>query len=409
MKSTIHFLFFFLFGFGTFYGQGLEVRTKSPAALLLNAKTGKILYEKNGHQHLYPASTTKIATALFTIQKKRDLLDEVVTCPRYCLTKISKKIKIQQGYDLAPYFLEPDGTSFGLLRGERISLRTLLYGMMLASGNDAANVIAHHVAGTVSEFMEELNEFLITIGCEKTRFCNPHGLHYPYHKSTAYELALITKAALEEPLFREIVGTHSSLRPKTNKQNAREIRQANRLMRKGKFRYPQAIGVKTGYTKDAGYCIVAAAEDQDRTLIAVVLNAPDKFQRYRDAITLFDAAFAEKKIRRVLYNQDETRFIRQIRRGKSPLTAILKEDLSLEYYPSEEEEIDIGIKWKKTKLPISQDQMIGTLLIKSSDGKVVISSPLYAKEGVEKRSSYLWFLLLLVLPFLWWCKRKIFS
>src|SRR6185437_6437502 len=143
--------------------------------------------------------------------------------------------------------------------GEEMPLKEYLYGMMVRSGNDAANVIAEYVSGSIPTFMQELNDYLKQIGCLNTTFCNPHGLHHPDHKTTAFDMALLTREAMKNPVFREIVSTVRHKRPKTNKRPAAVLVQTNRIIKSGtQYYYPKAIGVKTGYHSRAQNTLVAA-------------------------------------------------------------------------------------------------------------------------------------------------------
>ena len=177
-------------------------------------------------------------------------------------------------------------------------MRTLLEGMMVVSGNDAANVIAQGIGPSIPGFMDELNAHLKQIGCTQTRFLNPHGLHDPNHQTTAYDLALMTAEALKNPVFCEIVSKPRFIRPKTNKQEATALLQSNRLLRPGKYYYSKAIGVKTGYHSKAKSTFVAASKWEGRTLIAVLMGYKERGEMFEDAIQLFEKAFNQPRVQR---------------------------------------------------------------------------------------------------------------
>ncbi|GAB4186078.1 MAG: D-alanyl-D-alanine carboxypeptidase family protein [Simkaniaceae bacterium] len=362
----------------------LDVKIRARSGILMNADTGAILYQKNAHETSFPASITKIATALYVLEKQADKLDTAITFPNECLTSVSKSVKMANHYSLAPYLLEPDGTHYYIKRGEEISIRDLLYGLLIKSGNDAANVLAHHTSGSIVSFMKELNLFLKGLGCKKTRFHNPHGLHHPFHITTAYEMALITKEALKNPYFQKIVAAASWTRQATNKQKEIEILQNNKLLRKdSKFFYDKAIGVKTGYTQDAGPTIVAAARDKERTLIAVLLGYSDRSDRYRDAIHLFETAFLEKKISRCLFAKGDTKFSKKIAGGKSELIAGIKDDVIWKYYPSEEEELETELEWKTLKPPIKEGVLVGKIILKDQRKNPLLEVDLFSQNAVD--------------------------
>lgn len=361
----------------------LPVKVLSKRAILINADSGAVLYEKHKDEQAYPASITKIATALYALEHGADL-DQMVVCPSECLTRICPKLKVDHNYTHPPHWLEYDGTSFGILRGEVLPLRSLFYGMMLVSGNDASNVIAHHIGGNVLQFMDNLNDYLQRLGCQNTQFCNPHGLHHPQHYTTAHDMALIARAALNNPRFRKIVGALEHQRPNTNKQKSRTIIQANRLLKKStKFYYSKAFGIKTGGHSKAGYTFVAAAKHNERTLIAVILGSPDPVQRYRDVINLFDAAFAETKTTRVLFRGKENLFHYTIEGAKNRLFAQLNEDVFYSYYPSEESVLSSSIEWNIPALPVKAGACVGFVVVTDEWGNEVARAPLVAKDCVD--------------------------
>ncbi len=211
----------------------------------------------------------------------------------------------------------------GIKAGETLPFRALIYGLMLTSGNDAANVISQYVSGSISTFMEELNRFVREKGCLQTVLYTPHGLHHPEHKTTAYDLGILACEALKNPFFREVVMTTQYVRPQTNKHPESILSQHNALVKPGRFHYPKAIGIKTGYTLSSGYTLVSAAEDDQRKLIAVLLGCEKIEHRYKDAIALFEAGFNEKKVSRTLFSKGFDLFAYSMEGGKTPLQAYL--------------------------------------------------------------------------------------
>ena len=383
MQRLLFFIIFFLMAHAP-AESALNVKVNSLSAILINAETGAILFEKEAHLSSYPASITKIAIALYVLEKAHGALDEIVTIPHESVKTISPIIKQADFAAHPPYLLESDGTMMRLKLGETLPLKVLLYGMMLMSGNDAANAIAKHMSGDIDKFMGELNLFLQSKGILETQFLNPHGLHHPHHRTTAYDMALMTKEALKFPYFRKIVRTVRCPRPQTNKQPAGEMMQFNRLLKPGPYYYSKAIGVKTGHTEKAGDPLVAAAEHEGRTLIAVFLGCRGKATRYQDAIKLFDAAFAEKKVARTLFTKKFDHFSREIKGAKTSLEASLARDVELSFYPSEEPYFKSRISWAPVNLPISPGDQVGKLDIITEGGVILESTPLVAIKGVEK-------------------------
>lgn len=356
----------------------LDVVTRARSAILMNAETGAVLYEKHAHIPAYPASTTKIATVLYVLDNQIDL-NQRATVSRECL-----KGKPVQGKEAVPaHWLESDGSMMGLKLGEVLTLDTLLYGLMLVSGNDAANVLAESVGGTIPQFMDVLNEYLQSIGCKNTQFRNPHGLTHPEHWSTAYDLALMTRKGLAIPKFRQIVSTLTYQKPQTNKQPAAEMQLVNPLMKpNSRHYYPKAIGVKTGYTQAAQYNLVAAAEHEGRTLIAVLLGCEHKEDRFEDAKKLFEAAFAEQKSSRRLLGPENV-FTQEIEGAKGPLKATLLKPVSISFFPAEEPQCKAALHWDAPPLPIRKGQKVGEVHILDQNGLFLQKGDLIAVEDVQ--------------------------
>jgi D-alanyl-D-alanine carboxypeptidase (penicillin-binding protein 5/6) len=238
-------------------------KVEAEAAVLMIAGTQRILYAINPDAIMYPASTTKIITALTALEKGK--ADSVVT--------ISGSAAVC------------DGSSLELQPGDRLRLRDLLYGMMLVSGNDAAEAVAEHIAGSVPAFVALMNAKARQLGAASTHFSNPHGLPDPTnHYTTAKDLAVITSQALQNPEFRKIVATRDFSVPLLNRPPL-QISNTNKLLKS----YPGANGVKTGYTEAAGDCLVAAATRGSVQLVVVLLNDDE---RWTDAANLLDYGFA---------------------------------------------------------------------------------------------------------------------
>ncbi|ADL07545.1 D-alanyl-D-alanine carboxypeptidase family protein [Thermosediminibacter oceani] len=235
------------------------------AGILMDVKTGKVLYEKNAHLKLEPASTTKIMTTVIALEKGK-LSDTVVTGREPTLA---------------------DGTRIYLEEGEKLTLEQMLYGMMLNSGNDAAVAIAEHIAGSVPEFAKLMNEKAREIGAKNTNFVNPSGLPDKNHYTTAYDLALISRyALLNHPEFRKIVSTKTFKIPWQGKEWDRLLINHNKML----WRYEGTDGVKTGYTRSAGQTFVASATRNGWQLLAVVLKSQGR-NIYSDAQALLDYGF----------------------------------------------------------------------------------------------------------------------
>lgn len=239
-----------------------EVKTSARAAVLIERNTGMVLLCHNENESLPMASTTKVMTALLALEKGN--LDDVVTVGR-------------NAYGVP-------GTSIYLDLGEQITLRDLLYGLLLASGNDAAIAIAEHIGGSVEAFCAMMTERAAELGCEDTVFVNPNGLPAEGHHTTAYDLALIAREAMTHETFREIVSTQRASIPWEGRSYDRILNNKNRLLTD----YEGATGIKTGYTRAAGRCLVFGARRDGLEVIGVVLNCADWFD---EATRLMDLGF----------------------------------------------------------------------------------------------------------------------
>lgn len=235
-----------------------DYKAKVKAALLYDIGADSLVFAQDIDVQLYPASLTKVMTCLLTLEMQSDL-EAIVT-----VTEDGLKGQ------------EPDGSSVGLKVGEQMSVKDLLYCLMVKSGNDAASVLAVQNSGSIEAFVEVMNQKAAQLGCTGTHFVNPHGLHHDDHYTTARDMAKITAAALEYPLFEEIFTTTEYTVPATNLSEARELKTTNFLIRNNG--YPvvldsRVLGGKTGNTNKAGRCLVALSEKDGTRLLSVVLGA----------------------------------------------------------------------------------------------------------------------------------------
>ena len=252
-----------------------NLETNSPSVLLMDANTGKILYSKNAFERQFPASTTKIMTAILTLENCK--LSDVVTVSHNAI------FSIPVGYSHA-----------SLQEGEELTVEQLLNVLLIPSANDAAVALAEHIAGSVDAFAEMMNNKAKEIGCLDTHFVNPNGVHNEEHYSTAYDLALIGKYAMQFDDIMRIAKVNQYTLPKTNKYDKEDriFNATNGLITKnGNYYYPEATGLKTGYTDKSGYCIVATASKSNVNLLEVVLGSDSIEERYEDCTKLFDYGF----------------------------------------------------------------------------------------------------------------------
>lgn len=391
--------FFGLIAFVYIEAAPIKFEIKGKAAILMNAESGAVLFDYQAFTLHYPASTTKVATALYALKLCGGQLDKPIVAEEDSLVSVTQAAKIKSGYTLPPYWLEPHAVHIEIKKGEALTLRTLLQGMLISSGCDAANVIAHALGPTVPVFMEKLNAYLKEIGCQKTSFYNPHGLHHPQQQTNAYELALITREALKNLDFCEIVSQARFLRPKTNKQSAKTFLQTNRLLRPGKFYYSKAIGVKTGYHRQAQRNFIGAARVEERTLIVVLLGYQDSNAMFEDAIKLFEAAFNQPKVQRLFFKEGPQNFTLDLPKARDPICTYLPESVGLEYYPAEDPQVKGLLYWHPVSLPILKGQQVGEIQLVSAKGEVLKRSPLLAAKQVGLAWPYNW---LAIFPSSFW-------
>lgn len=259
----------------------VEPEIASTAAILVEESTGKILYEKNAYEKMYPASTTKIMTAILTLENCK--LDEMATV----------------SYN-AVYSLPSGYVNASLQEGEEISINDLMYALMVKSANDAAIVLAEHIGGSVQNFAKMMNEKAISLGCQNTHFVNPNGVHNDNHYTTAHDLYLIASYCMKNEDFRKYASTVSYTLPATNKYLAKDrvCTTTNEMLRlKSKYYNQNIIGIKTGHTTEAKDCLVSCAIQNDVELISVVLhsdtNREGLSERYVDTQTLYDYGFKD--------------------------------------------------------------------------------------------------------------------
>ena len=351
------------------------------AFVVMNAKSGRVLMQRAAHQKLYPASTTKTAFVAYVLSTPGIDINQKLVIPLEAVKSLPDAEKSRDNFSKYPsYILEARGTNAGFKPSEIITLKDALFGAMLPSGNDAANVLAYYWGkGSIESCVEQVNHFVESIGCLNTKFCNPHGLHHPQHTSTAYDLALIARYAMQMPLFRQIVCSPSYTKEKTNKQPAVTWQQSNKLIVPGPYYYDLATGVKTGHHARALNCLISTGETQERSIIVVLLHCPDRKQMFVGAKKLLQKFLAEEKTNRVVVEKGALQLKREIEGQVVPLSLCSPRESSVTFYPSEEPAIKAVAEWKELKFPVEQGQEVGLLHI-FADDQEVDHVPLLASE-----------------------------
>lgn len=314
----------------------------SSAAVVLETGTNRVLFESNPNAQMPMASTTKIMTALVALEYGN--LDDKVVIPR-------EAVGIE-------------GSSIYLKEGEVLSLEQLLYGLMLSSGNDVAVAVACHVGGSVEGFVDMMNTKAMEIGAENTRFTNPNGLHDDNHYTTAYDLALITSCALKNPEFQKICSTQYKEIPGPEGR-PRTLKNKNKLL----WQYEGGNGVKTGYTKAAGKCLVASAKREDMQVVCVVLNSSSMFIQ---SMALMDEAFECFDNVPVLSEGEPLGTIPVEGANVDSVTICMDEEIRLPLTKEEENEINVRVSMvPKLEAPVEAGLPLGRLEVFIGETKVM--------------------------------------
>lgn len=322
----------------------------SQAAILMDNKTEKILYEKNANEKMYPASTTKILTAILTLENCS--LDEMIT------VSYDAVMSIPEGY-----------SSAALQIGEQLTVEQLLQLLLVHSANDAANVLAEHVGGSVESFVSMMNTKVHELGLSHTHFTNAYGLHDDNHYTTAQDLAIIMKYCIKNEDFRRIAGSASCTLPATNKYGTRKYTSTNEsIIPNNSNYYPYLTAGKTGYTTQAGDCLVSCSYKDDLELICVVLGGKTingVSTRFSETKTLYQYGYHNYSIKTLLHTNDivtqteiqngtkETRNLNLL--ANNSIDALLENSVSIDNLPFE-------INLEETiKAPIEQGDHLGTI------------------------------------------------
>ncbi|MFA6781629.1 MAG: D-alanyl-D-alanine carboxypeptidase family protein [Sedimentibacter sp.] len=354
----------------------------SESAVLIDAGSGTILAQKNADKKMYPASLTKIMTAILALELGE--LTDVITVD-----------------DDTPF--EIDGSHIALEPGEILTLKDLLHALMLPSANDAASVIAKHYGGSLENFVKIMNQKAKELGAYSTNFTNPHGLHDTNHYSTAADLALITKYAMENDAFRKIVSTTKYEIQTTNKKDEpRYFTSLNKLLYNTSYNqiyvdgvyispyYEYANGAKTGYTPEAGNCLVATAKKDGTELIAVTMKGIS-LEMYQDSHNLFNYGFEEYESTTLVGKNTFIKNIRITNGDSKEISVITESDLTALIQKNSFDDIKSNVYINDITLPIEKNNVVGKIEYTLDDeviGTVNLICPISVKSSViESRSS----------------------
>lgn len=335
-------------------GELKEPDVAAETAILMEMKTGEVLYGQDEHRSMEPASTTKILTALLFIEN----------------TSMREHITVSQNA------YGTRGSSIYLEAGEVINARDLLYGVMINSANDGSVAMAEHVAGNVDYFSNLMNQRAAQLGAQNTHFTNPHGLPDQDHVTTAYDLGMITREALTNLEFRRAVTkTQLTIPWPAGEEDERQLINRNQLL----DNYKGAMGVKTGYTSQAGHTFVAAAERDSLGLIAVVLNSP-RNRLYEDAKQLLDYGFDNYKMKEIIHSNEVVKTT-EIANGRDVLKVETREAIEFPVAVSASNALEKDISMEDLEAPIEAGTRVGQLNV-SINREAITAVSLYAKNDV---------------------------
>lgn len=396
-KLTIFIIFLILIFINTFSyaldGDSLVAQS----AILIDTDTGKVLFEKNMDQKMFPASLTKIMTAILAIENCK--LDDIVTVNYNAISSIPS------GY-----------TTANLITDEQLTVKQLLEVLLLHSANDSANVLGMHIGGSIDSFVSMMNSKAKELQCENTNFTNTYGLHDENHYSTARDLAIIARYCMKNDSFRHLVAQTSCQIPPTNKHEARTYNNTNNLIiPTSQYYYPFAIGIKTGYTKEAGNCLISASKKDGFETIAVILNTGTVHgARCTDSISLFNYAYDNFGLKKIASKGDVLNNISVFNGTKETqnLDLILSKDINVLNFLNKDIDIKPSIELKENiSAPIATGSVVGTVTYDVLNTKY--TADLVAAHDVQK-SNFLFTILcislalviLLIIIFIFWGLRK---
>jgi len=324
------------------------------AAVLMDVATGDILFSKQAHKRLPPASTTKIMTAILGFELGRP--DEVVT--------VSEKAA---AVGESTIYLDP---------GEKITLYELITGALIRSGNDACVAIAEHIAGSEEQFVRFMNRKALALGAQNTNFVNTNGLPRQEHYSTAYDLAVMARYGLQIPQLQSITRQKETEIHFIEPDVFMDVKNTNKLL----WNYPYADGIKTGTTTAAGKCLVASATKEGRQLLVVVLNAPDRFG---DAKKLLEWGFENTETVRLA---DVGQVIAEFPHVRKPVKVLTTDPLEVSLPKADRIKLLTRLKWEKsTDLPIQAGERLGYFEVWLGEEKIN-SVPLISENEVNEKS-----------------------
>lgn len=343
----------------------------APNLLLAETNTGKILYERKANEKVYPASLTKLMTAILVLENCE--LDEIVTVSENAV------YSVPSGY-----------VNSNLQVGEQLTVEDLLYVMLIPSANDAANALAEYVGGNIESFSAMMNTRAKELGCTGSNFTNPSGLHQEEHYTTTKDLFLISQKAVENSTIKKIIGTTTYSLPSTNKytKETRIFSTTNYMIKKDLTKYycEYCIGAKTGYTGNAKNCVVEFAQKDEIELTAIVMGEDSKVkgQKFLDAKEMFEYVFENYKIKELAKQNERYETVRVINGTKdtNQLEILYKNSVNILIENDSEKEVEIKVEYTNLKAPIQKGNVVGKVVYEY-DG-ITYETDLVANSDVEE-------------------------
>ncbi|WP_026485961.1 D-alanyl-D-alanine carboxypeptidase family protein [Caldanaerobius polysaccharolyticus] len=364
MKKAAIAILTFLLLLNSSYAFGattLVPNIKAKSGIIMDYETGQVLYDKNGDVRVYPASTTKVLTAIIALESGK--LDDVVTA----------------GKDAVGV----EGSSIYLSEGEQLTLKQLVHAMLIGSANDAAVAVAQYIGGSVEGFADMMNKKAQEIGAKNSHFVTPNGLHDPNHYTTAYDMALIARYAMKNPLFREIVDTAVYTIPPTNKfKEKRVLLNTNMLIRPTAYYYKWADGIKTGYTSQANRCLLTTGLLNGRRVI-VSIYGDDPAAVWKDAIGMLNYGLNNFVNRTLVHKGDYVEKV-PVNRGKAYVNLVASSGFTYTLPLDKANYVKEDVKYTgDVKAPVRKGEKLGYISYELS-GKSIGKVDLIADRTVKK-------------------------
>ena len=332
-----------------------DISSSSNGMVVIEGSTNTVLYEKNKDVRLPMASTTKIITAILAIEKTND---------------------IDEKFIVSDNAVGIEGTSIYIKSGEKFSMKELLYGLILASGNDCAVAIAERLGG-IEKFVEDMNNLSISLGLQNTHFDNPHGLDSNTHYTSAYDLAILTSYALKNETFREIISTKRMVLEPTDMYQARYLKNKDKLL----FLDENCIGGKTGFTDNAGRCLVNVHEENNMTIISVVLNCQPMFEECQ---RLTEKVLENYKMKEFIQPYNFVCDIAISNSSKPEIGIITIQGFKLPILKNEEHLYDIVYDIPKSlSAPIALNEIVGKVKVVKNNNEIIFEDDLITIENAD--------------------------